>query len=51
MLFTTSPYRSAEVFEIEEVIDPRDTRPTLCRWANLVAPTRRPGTMAWTYRP
>ena len=46
-----SPYRSAEVFEIEEVIDPRDTRPTLCRWANLVAPTRRPGTMAWTYRP
>ena len=46
-----SPYRSAEVFEIEDVIDPRDTRPLLCRWANLVAPTRRPGPMAWTYRP
>ena len=30
---------------IEEIIDPRDTRPMLCRWANLVAPTRaaRPG--------
>jgi acetyl-CoA carboxylase carboxyltransferase component len=46
-----SPYRSAEVFEIEEVIDPRDSRPTLCRWANLVAPARRAGAMTWTYRP
>ena len=46
-----SPFRSAEVFEIEEVIDPRETRPILCRWANLVAPSRRPGTMAWTFRP
>jgi acetyl-CoA carboxylase carboxyltransferase component len=46
-----SPFRSAEVFEIEDVIDPRETRPILCRWANLVAPSRRPGTMAWTFRP
>ena len=46
-----SPFRSAEVFEIEDVIDPRDTRPILCRWANLVASSRRPGTMAWTFRP
>lgn len=46
-----SPFRSAEVFEIEEVIDPRDTRPILCRWANLVAPTRKRGTMSWTFRP
>lgn len=46
-----SPYRSAEVFEIEEVIDPRDTRPVLCRWANLVAPARKAGRVAWTYRP
>ena len=30
-----SPFRSAEYFEIEEIIDPRDTRPNLCRWANL----------------
>jgi acetyl-CoA carboxylase carboxyltransferase component len=46
-----SPFRSAEAFEIDEVLDPRDTRPTLCRWANLVADARRPGPMAWTFRP
>lgn len=46
-----SPFRSAEPFEIEEVIDPRETRPLLCQWANLVAPTRQPGPVAWTYRP
>jgi acetyl-CoA carboxylase carboxyltransferase component len=46
-----SPFRSAEVFEIDDVIDPRDTRPVLCRWANLVAPARTPGRMAWTFRP
>jgi acetyl-CoA carboxylase carboxyltransferase component len=46
-----SPFRSAEPFEIEEVIDPRETRSLLCRWANLVAPSRRPGPMAWTFRP
>lgn len=46
-----SPFRSSEVFEMEEVIDPRDTRQLLCRWANLVAPARKPGAMAYTYRP
>ncbi len=46
-----SPFRSAEAFEIEEVIDPRDTRRILCQWANLVAPSRKPGPMAWTFRP
>jgi acetyl-CoA carboxylase carboxyltransferase component len=46
-----SPFRSAEHFEIEEIIDPRDTRPVLCRWANLVAGARRPGRQAFTYRP
>ena len=46
-----SPFRSAEVFEMEDIIDPRDTRPVLCRWANLVAPSRKPGRVAWTYRP
>ncbi len=46
-----SPFRSAEVFEMEDVIDPRDTRSVLTRWANLVAPTRKPGPMAWTFRP
>lgn len=28
----SSPFRSAEVFSIEEIIDPRDTRPLLCDW-------------------
>ena len=46
-----SPFRSSEVFEIEEVIDPRDTRRLLCRWANLVAPIRPVGPTTWTYRP
>ncbi len=46
-----SPFRSAEPFEIDDVIDPRDTRAVLCRWANLVAPARKPGRQAFTYRP
>ena len=46
-----SPFRSAEHFEIEDIIDPRDTRATLCRWANLVAGARQTGTQAFTYRP
>lgn len=46
-----SPFRSAEFFEIEEIIDPRDTRPVLSRWANLVAGSRRTGTQSFTYRP
>jgi acetyl-CoA carboxylase carboxyltransferase component len=28
-----SPFRTAERFGIEEIIDPRDTRPILCDWA------------------
>jgi len=27
-----SPLRTAEAFGIEEIIDPRDTRPLLCEW-------------------
>ena len=30
-----SPFRTAEAFGIEEVIDPRDTRPLLCDWVRL----------------
>ena len=30
-----SPFRTAEAFGIEEVIDPRDTRPILCDWAEM----------------
>jgi acetyl-CoA carboxylase carboxyltransferase component len=28
-----SPFRTAERFGVEEIIDPRDTRPILCNWA------------------
>lgn len=30
-----SPFRTAEAFGIEEIIDPRDTRPLLCDWVKL----------------
>ncbi|MFL5625932.1 MAG: methylmalonyl-CoA carboxyltransferase, partial [Ktedonobacteraceae bacterium] len=29
-----SPFRTAEHFGIEEIIDPRDTRPFLCEWVH-----------------
>src|SRR5207247_10571718 len=38
-----SPFRSAETFWIEEIIDPRNTRPLLCEFADLEAPLRRTG--------
>ncbi len=46
-----SPFRSAEFFEIEEIIDPRDTRPNLCRWVNLAYKVLKPGPVAFSYRP
>jgi acetyl-CoA carboxylase carboxyltransferase component len=46
-----SPFRSAETFWIEEIIDPRDTRPLLCEFANLAAPLREPGPSAHRMRP
>jgi acetyl-CoA carboxylase carboxyltransferase component len=30
-----SPFRSAERFNVEDIIDPRDTRPLLCEFAEL----------------
>lgn len=46
-----SPFRTAEAFLVEELIDPRDTRPLLCEFANLAAPLRRPGPAARGLRP
>jgi len=46
-----SPFRSAETFWIEEIIDPRDTRPLLCEFARLAAPLRAPGPSAHAMRP
>ncbi len=30
-----SPFRTAEAFEVEDIIDPRETRPFLCRFIDL----------------
>jgi acetyl-CoA carboxylase carboxyltransferase component len=46
-----SPFRTAEAFGIEDIIDPRDTRPLLCEWANLAAAVRKPGRFQHGYRP
>ena len=46
-----SPFRTAERFVAEEIIDPRDTRPLLCEWANLAAPLRTAGPVGFPMRP
>ncbi|MEJ7584875.1 MAG: carboxyl transferase domain-containing protein [Acidimicrobiales bacterium] len=46
-----SPFRTAESFLAEEIVDPRDTRPLLCEFANLAAPLRAAGEVAHPYRP
>ena len=46
-----SPFRSAESFIVEEIIDPRDTRAILTEFANLAAPLRTPGPPSFGYRP
>lgn len=46
-----SPFRTAESFNIEEIIDPRDTRKLLCEFANLAAPMRKTGPRSFGYRP
>jgi acetyl-CoA carboxylase carboxyltransferase component len=50
-----SPFRTAERFGVEEIIDPRDTRPILCDWAEraheLVAHERGQGPKRRGLRP
>jgi len=46
-----SPYRSAEAFVVEDIIDPADTRTRLVEFANLAAPLRVAGPTAFGYRP
>ena len=45
------PLRTAEAFGVEEMVDPRDTRAHLCRFAELAAPLRMTGRPAFGYRP
>ena len=46
-----SPFRSAETFWIEEIIDPRDTRSILCEFVELAAPVRGSGPSRHWMRP
>jgi len=46
-----SPFRTAEAFMVEEIIDPRDTRRLLCEFARLAAPLRQAGPVATPMRP
>src|SRR5690606_39801113 len=45
-----SPFRTAEAFWVEKIIDPRDTRPLLCDVANLAAQLRRPDPLRFGMR-
>ncbi len=46
-----SPFRSAETFWIEEIIDPRDSRKLLCEFVRLAEPLLTPGPASFTMRP
>lgn len=46
-----SPFRTAERFGIEEIIDPRETRPRLCEFARLAQRALAPGRRSFGYRP
>ncbi|WP_186425374.1 acyl-CoA carboxylase subunit beta [Cupriavidus metallidurans] len=47
----TSPFRSAEAFVVEDIIDPKDTRDLLVEFANLAAPLRQAGPVRFAFRP
>ncbi len=46
-----SPFRTAEAFWVEEIIDPRDTRKLVCEFANLAEPLLTPGLRTFPMRP
>lgn len=46
-----SPFRTAENFWVEEIIDPRETRPLLCEFSRLAGPLLTPGSARFTIRP
>jgi acetyl-CoA carboxylase carboxyltransferase component len=46
-----SPFRTAETFQVEEIIDPRHTRRHLTEFANLAAPLRQAGVRHSGMRP
>ena len=46
-----SPFKTAEAFLVEEIIDPRDTRSLICEFADLAAPLRGTGKPSRGTRP
>ena len=46
-----SPFRTAETFAVEEIIDPRETRPILCEFAILASKLRKTGKSSFGMRP
>ena len=46
-----SPFRTAETFAVDEIIDPRDTRRLLCDFAALAEPLLTPGVRTFGMRP
>lgn len=46
-----SPFRSAEAFNVEDIIDPRETRSKLCAFANYAAKLRKTGPSHFAMRP
>ena len=46
-----SPFRTAEAFWVEEIIDPRETRRLLVEFARLAEPLRTPGPSRFPMRP
>ncbi|HEX2829241.1 MAG TPA: carboxyl transferase domain-containing protein [Burkholderiales bacterium] len=46
-----SPFRTAEAFNFDEIVDPRDTRRLLCEYANVAAGSMTPGAPSYGHRP
>ncbi len=46
-----SPFRTAEAFWVEEIIDPRRTRRLLCEFADLAEKLLGPGQRSFPLRP
>ncbi|MBT3427920.1 MAG: methylmalonyl-CoA carboxyltransferase [Gammaproteobacteria bacterium] len=46
-----SPFRSAEFFEIEDIINPQETRQHLCNWIKLAYQALQTGPSHFSYRP
>ncbi len=46
-----SPFRTAEAFMVEDIIDPRETRPWLCDFAELAQSQLEPGKGRNSFRP